>query len=75
MVVDFISNILRLEAPSTIVLDPDKINKRAIRCYEKARFVTRCEINDGSSLLMEFKCPSDNYSEPFNDQFPDRQSI
>jgi aminoglycoside 6'-N-acetyltransferase len=75
MVSEFMKKIIRLETPTFIVLDPSKTNKRAIRCYEKAGFITKVEVNDGSSLLMEFKCPSHSHPKPVFDKFPDRQSI
>ncbi|WP_353733564.1 GNAT family N-acetyltransferase [Rossellomorea vietnamensis] len=56
MVKEFINQIIQEDAPDFIVLDPSKENKRAIRCYEKAGFKSRSEINEGTSLVMEFNC-------------------
>ncbi|TYR76639.1 GNAT family N-acetyltransferase [Rossellomorea vietnamensis] len=56
MVKEFINQIIQEDTPSFIVLDPSMENKRAVRCYEKAGFKKRSEINEGTSLLMEINC-------------------
>ncbi|MGF2616658.1 GNAT family N-acetyltransferase [Rossellomorea vietnamensis] len=56
MVKEFIKKIIHEDAPDFILLDPSKTNKRAIRCYEKAGFKVRCELDEGTSLLMEYNC-------------------